>query len=91
MKIVYLGDLVGRSGRKIVAEKLPEIKERLKPDAIIVTVQPVDAQGNLETTLPITRHLATGSELAFQAAELTGSGVRLLPPAFAVVLPQQLP
>ncbi len=36
MKIVYLGDLVGRSGRNIVAEKLPEIKERLKPDAIIV-------------------------------------------------------
>lgn len=33
---MYLGDLVGRSGRKIVAEKLPEIKERLKPDAIIV-------------------------------------------------------
>ncbi len=36
MKIVYLGDLVGRSGRKIVADKLPEIKERLKPDVIIV-------------------------------------------------------
>lgn len=36
MKIVYLGDLVGRSGRNIVADKLPEIKERLKPDAIIV-------------------------------------------------------
>lgn len=36
MKIVYLGDLVGRSGRNIVAEKLPEIQERLKPDAIIV-------------------------------------------------------
>jgi metallophosphoesterase (TIGR00282 family) len=36
LKIVYLGDLVGRSGRNIVADKLPEIKERLKPDAIIV-------------------------------------------------------
>lgn len=36
MKIVYLGDLVGRSGRNIVAEKIPEIQERLKPDAIIV-------------------------------------------------------
>jgi len=36
VKIVYLGDLVGRSGRKIVAEKLPEIQEKLKPDAIIV-------------------------------------------------------
>ena len=36
MKIVYLGDLVGRAGRKIVAEKLPEIQEKLKPDAIVV-------------------------------------------------------
>lgn len=36
MKIVYLGDLVGRSGRNIVAEKLPEIREKLKPDSIIV-------------------------------------------------------
>lgn len=36
MKIVYLGDLVGRSGRKIVADKLPEIQAKLKPDAIIV-------------------------------------------------------
>ena len=36
MKVVYLGDIMGRSGRKIVAEKLPEIKERLKPDFIVV-------------------------------------------------------
>ncbi|MBT5185206.1 MAG: TIGR00282 family metallophosphoesterase [Kordiimonadaceae bacterium] len=36
MKIIYLGDILGRSGRKIVAEKLPEISEKLKPDAIIV-------------------------------------------------------
>ncbi|HRW30300.1 MAG TPA: TIGR00282 family metallophosphoesterase, partial [Emcibacteraceae bacterium] len=36
MRIIYLGDLIGRSGRNIVAEKLPEIKDRLKPDAIIV-------------------------------------------------------
>jgi len=36
VKVVYLGDIMGRSGRKIVAEKLPEIKERLKPDFIVV-------------------------------------------------------
>ncbi|MCP5381291.1 MAG: TIGR00282 family metallophosphoesterase [Kordiimonadaceae bacterium] len=36
MRVIYLGDLIGRSGRTIVAEKLPEIKDRLKPDAIIV-------------------------------------------------------
>jgi metallophosphoesterase (TIGR00282 family) len=36
VKVVYLGDIMGRSGRRIVAEKLPEIKERLKPDFIVV-------------------------------------------------------
>lgn len=36
MKVVYLGDIMGRSGRKIVAEKLPEIMERLKPDFTVV-------------------------------------------------------
>ncbi len=36
MKIIYLGDILGRSGRKIVTDKLPEISEKLKADAIIV-------------------------------------------------------
>ncbi|MBT5072748.1 MAG: TIGR00282 family metallophosphoesterase [Kordiimonadaceae bacterium] len=36
MKIIYLGDISGRSGRKIIEEKLPEIKDKLKPDAIVV-------------------------------------------------------
>ncbi|MDG1859607.1 MAG: TIGR00282 family metallophosphoesterase [Emcibacteraceae bacterium] len=36
MKVVYLGDIMGRSGRNIVADKIPEIKERLKPDFIVV-------------------------------------------------------
>lgn len=36
MKVLYLGDIMGRSGRKIITEKLPEIKERLKPDLIVV-------------------------------------------------------
>jgi len=36
VKIIYLGDILGRSGRNIVKDKLPEICDRLKPDAIIV-------------------------------------------------------
>ncbi|MCC3862178.1 TIGR00282 family metallophosphoesterase [Pseudemcibacter aquimaris] len=36
MKVVYLGDIMGRSGRNVVLERLPEIKERLKPDFIVV-------------------------------------------------------
>jgi metallophosphoesterase (TIGR00282 family) len=36
MKIVFLGDIVGRSGRDVVFENLPRIKEYLKPDFIFV-------------------------------------------------------
>lgn len=36
MRVVYLGDIMGRSGRNVVLERLPEIKERLKPDFIVV-------------------------------------------------------
>ncbi|MDA0708126.1 MAG: TIGR00282 family metallophosphoesterase [Proteobacteria bacterium] len=36
MKILYLGDILGRSGRRVVSDKLPETIEKLKPDAIIV-------------------------------------------------------
>lgn len=35
MKIIFLGDIVGRPGRKTVKELLPKIKERYMPDAII--------------------------------------------------------
>ncbi|MAL78074.1 MAG: TIGR00282 family metallophosphoesterase [Sneathiella sp.] len=36
MKVLYLGDVVGRPGRDVVIERLPEIRERLAPDFIVV-------------------------------------------------------
>jgi metallophosphoesterase (TIGR00282 family) len=36
MKILYLGDVVGRSGRDAVIERLPEIRKRLETDFIVV-------------------------------------------------------
>lgn len=39
MNIVFLGDIVGRSGREAVLKYLPEIKSRLKPEAIIINVE----------------------------------------------------
>lgn len=36
MRILFLGDIMGRSGRDAAAEYLPQIKERLRPDVIII-------------------------------------------------------
>lgn len=35
MRIVFIGDIVGRPGRQIVAKKLPEIRSNYNPDFII--------------------------------------------------------
>lgn len=35
MKILFLGDIVGRSGRDAVAQHLPRLRQSLQPDAII--------------------------------------------------------
>ena len=35
MRIVFLGDIVGRSGRQVVKDYLPEVIEKYKPDFII--------------------------------------------------------
>lgn len=36
MRILYLGDVVGRSGRSAIKDRLPALRERLKPDFVVV-------------------------------------------------------
>lgn len=36
MRILFIGDIMGRAGRDGLAKHLPQLKEQLKPDAIIV-------------------------------------------------------
>ncbi|MEM9678470.1 MAG: YmdB family metallophosphoesterase, partial [Pseudomonadota bacterium] len=36
MRILFLGDMVGKTGRTAVFDNLPEIKKRLRPDCTIV-------------------------------------------------------
>ena len=36
MKVLYLGDIVGRTGREAVYRHLPDLRERLKPDFCVV-------------------------------------------------------
>lgn len=38
MRLLFIGDLVGRSGREAVFKHLPDLKNRLKPDFIIANV-----------------------------------------------------
>lgn len=36
MRILFIGDIFGRSGREALAHYLPSLKDKLKPDVIIV-------------------------------------------------------
>ncbi len=38
-KILFIGDIVGKPGRKILSQVLPMWKEKYKPDAVIVNVE----------------------------------------------------
>ncbi len=39
MKIIYCGDVVARAGREAVLNNIPQLKEKYKPDAIIVNAE----------------------------------------------------
>lgn len=39
MRILFLGDVVGRSGRESIKQNLPELKKRLDPDVIIINAE----------------------------------------------------
>lgn len=39
MKIIYLGDVVGRAGRDAVLNNLPLMREKYKADVIIINVE----------------------------------------------------
>jgi 2',3'-cyclic-nucleotide 2'-phosphodiesterase len=36
MRLIFLGDVVGRSGRAVVMRELPELRRRVKPDLVVV-------------------------------------------------------
>ena len=39
MKIIFIGDVVGRSGREALKKYIPEIKKDFSPDIIIVNAE----------------------------------------------------
>ena len=55
MRIVFLGDIVGRSGRQVVKDYLPEVIEKHKPDFIIANGE--NAAGGFGITEEICRDL----------------------------------
>src|SRR5690242_8978323 len=55
MRILFLGDVVGRSGRNAVCRELPNLKARLKPDFIIVNGE--NAAGGFGITEAICQEL----------------------------------
>ncbi|MBF0246459.1 MAG: TIGR00282 family metallophosphoesterase [Alphaproteobacteria bacterium] len=39
MKLLYIGDVVGKSGRKAVADHLPRLQDELSPDFVVVNAE----------------------------------------------------
>lgn len=62
MRILYVGDVVGRSGRSLVAAELQRLRERLGLDAVIVNAE--NAAGGFGLTPAIAAELfAAGADL----------------------------
>src|SRR5919106_5157790 len=62
MRILFLGDLVGRSGRTAVLEILPKLRERYRTDFVVVNGE--NAAGGFGITEAIlTELLAAGADV----------------------------
>lgn len=62
MRILFLGDVVGRSGREAVTNELPRVREALKPDVILINCE--NAAGGFGITESVAGELfAAGADL----------------------------
>lgn len=55
MRILFFGDIMGRSGRDGLAKHLPDLKARLKPDVVIVNAE--NAAAGFGVTLKLAQEL----------------------------------
>ncbi|MCL2468673.1 MAG: TIGR00282 family metallophosphoesterase [Alphaproteobacteria bacterium] len=55
MRIIFLGDVIGRAGREGLARHLPELAAQFKPDAVIVNVE--NAAAGRGVTLKIAQEI----------------------------------
>ena len=55
MRLLFLGDVVGRSGRKVVCDELPRLRERYRLDFVVVNGE--NAAGGFGITEPILQEL----------------------------------
>jgi len=77
MRILYCGDVVGRSGREVLVDQLPKLRERHKVDVIIVNGE--NAAGGFGVTIAICQEffeagadLITTGNHVFDQRELIG-------------------
>jgi 2',3'-cyclic-nucleotide 2'-phosphodiesterase len=56
MRVLFLGDIVGRTGRQVLARQLPTLAEEFRPDAVVVNGE--NAAGGFGLTAKIVQELA---------------------------------
>ena len=57
MRLLFIGDIIGRPGRDVVASELPKLKDHLKLDFVIGNAE--NAAGGFGITLAIANELFT--------------------------------
>ena len=50
-RILFIGDIVGRPGRKIIAERLPQLRQETKADVVIANAENVAAGSGITASL----------------------------------------
>jgi len=93
MRIVFLGDIVGKGGRKAVCSVLPDMKSKLKPDLVIANAENI-AHGVGITKKTLDEMRACGVD-AFTSGNHVWSKEEVMTfiddPAEALVRPHNLP
>ncbi|MFO1036770.1 MAG: TIGR00282 family metallophosphoesterase [Geminicoccaceae bacterium] len=62
MRVLFVGDVVGRSGRTVLLSRLPELRERLALDAVVVNAENAAGGYGLTPTIA-SEFLAGGADL----------------------------
>lgn len=75
MRVLFLGDVLGRSGRRVIADELPQLRERLKLDFVVANAE--NAAGGFGITPGIAEELfeagidcLTGGNHTFQQKQI---------------------
>jgi len=90
LKILFIGDIVGKLGRKTVAKLLPQFKKELKPDLVIANAENL-AHGKGITEATLKEMMEVGVDWFTNGDHAFDSGTELYNRALPILRPANYP